>query len=283
MSDRQKPEDSGSDRAAAEDGRRRRSMVDRLQLVGQPNDVFVSAAPTETRHVFGGLLIGQALRAAQLTVDPSRPAHSLHASFVVAGVGGQHVTYAVERTRDGASFSTRRVVAHQSRGVVLVLTADFHDDEPGLEYELPAAPGVPLPETLTGGRYESPWFDARDVPVDPATPTPAHARRAWFRPTTPVPDDPLLHLQALAYVSDHGPTRAARQPHADLDAEASRMSVSLDHSVWFHRPVDVNQWLLSELMPVATGRGRGLSVGTIRLRDGSLVATVAQEVLLRSL
>ena len=89
-------------------------------------------------------------------------------------------------------------------------------------------------------------------------------------------------LQTLAYLSDHGPTRAARQPHASLDADANRMSVSLDHSVWFHRTVDMNQWLLSELIPVATGRGRGLSIGTFRTSDGTLVATIAQEVLLRS-
>ncbi|MCU1359575.1 MAG: Choloyl-CoA hydrolase, partial [Ilumatobacteraceae bacterium] len=259
------------------------SMVERLALVEQPGDEFVSSSPTDRRHVFGGLLIGQALRAAQLTVDPVRLAHSLHASFVVAGTGAQHVRYEVERTRDGGSFSTRRVVARQERGVVLVMTADFHDDEPGLEYELPASAGVPMPEDLEPGRYESRWFDARDVPVDAASGAQAHARRAWFRPTAPVPADPRLHLQVLAYLSDHGPTRAARQPHADLDGDGNRMSVSLDHSVWFHRPVDVNSWLLSELMPVATGRGRGLSIGTIRTRDGSLVATVAQEVLLRSL
>jgi acyl-CoA thioesterase II len=257
-------------------------MVDRLALVAEPDDNFVSVSPTDARHVFGGLLIGQALRAAQLTVDPSRPAHSLHASFVVAGNGGEHVRYEVERTRDGGSFSTRRVVARQSRGIVLVLTADFHDDEPGLDYELPPTAGVPLADHLPPGRYQSPWFDARDVPVDPTLPMPVHARRSWFRPTAPVPEDSLLHLQCLAYLSDHGPTRAARQPHARLEDDASRMSVSLDHSVWFHRPVDVNQWLLSELMPVATGRGRGLSVGTIRTVTGSLIATVAQEVLLRS-
>lgn len=261
-------------------------MADRLELVAAPagaggEDAFVGAQPTDPRHVFGGLLIGQALRAAQSTVAPTRPAHSLHASFVVAGTGGEHVRYEVERTRDGASFGTRRVVASQQRGVVLVLTADFHDDEPGFDYEVAPAPDVPGPDGLEVGRYDSPWFEARDVPVEPDAPS--HARRAWFRPRVTVPDDPLLHLQALAYMSDHGPTRAARQPHAGLDGDANRMSVSLDHSVWFHRPVDVNQWLLSELVPVATGRGRGLSMGAIRSSDGSLVATVAQEVLLRSL
>ena len=140
---------------------------------------------------------------------------------------------------------------------------------------------MPGPDGLRRGRYDNPYIESRDVPV---------ARRATrcrtpagpgSDPTAPVPDDPLLHLQALAYLSDHGPTRAAREPHAHLADDARRMSVSLDHSVWFHRPVDVNQWLLSELVPVATGRGRGLSLGTLRTVDGTLVATVAQEVLLR--
>jgi acyl-CoA thioesterase-2 len=266
------------------DGERRYRMIDRLALgPAAETDVFVSREPADARHVFGGLLIAQALRAAQLTVGDRRPAHSLHASFVVAGTGGERIEYAVERTRDGASFSTRRVVARQGRGVVLVLTADFHDDEPGLDYELSAAPDIPGPDGLGIGRYATRWFESRDVPVaaDDVARLP-HARRAWFRPTAPMPDDPMLHIQALAYMSDHGPTRAARQPHADLTDDARRMSVSLDHSVWFHRPVDVGQWLLSELVPVATGRGRGLSFGTIRTASGELVATIAQEVLLRT-
>lgn len=258
-----------------------RSIVPRLALdpVGGAGDVFESHDATDERHVFGGLLIGQAVRAAQLTVDGTRPVHALHASFVVAGVAGERVRYEVERTRDGGSFATRRVVARQSRGVVLVMTADFHDDEPGLDYERPRAVEVPGPDGLATGRYDNPWFESRDVP--PADDDPLRARRAWYRPRVEVPDDPLLHLQALAYMSDHGPTRAAREPHAGLDDDAKRMSVSLDHSVWFHRPADVNGWLLSELIPVATGRGRGLAVGTIRTIDGALLATVAQEVLLR--
>ena len=256
------------------------TMADRLALdpVTDELDVFTSRRPCGSGHVFGGLIIGQAARAAQVTVGDDRPIHSLHASFVVAGRGGQHLRHEVERTRDGGSFTTRRVVVRQSVGPVLVLTADFHADEGGLEYEVPAAGGVPGPDGLPSGRYATGWIDSRDVPVAEGS----HARRAWFRPTVPVPDDPLLHLQTLAYLSDHGPTRAARQPHAALDGDANRMSVSLDHSVWFHRPVDVNQWLLSELVPVATGRGRGLSIGTIRTADGTLVATVAQEVLLRT-
>ena len=104
-----------------------------------------------------------------------------------------------------------------------------------------------------------------------------HGRRSWFRPRSPLPDDPQLHLQALVYLSDHGPSRAAKAPHAGRPRDSIARTVSLDHSVWLHRPVDVNGWLLFELAPVATGRGRGLSIGTVRTRDRVLVATVAQE------
>jgi acyl-CoA thioesterase-2 len=258
-------------------------MADRLALDPLDDGLtrFVSHRAPNPRHVFGGLLIGQALRAAALTVPADRTAHALHASFVVAGAGGERIRYAVERTRDGASFATRRVVAEQDHGIVFVLTADFQRDELGVEYEAPATPGIPGPDELPAGRYQTSWFESCDVPIDVVADVIPHTRRSWFRAAAPVPPDPALHLQSVAYLSDHGPTRAARAPHADLEDPARRQSVSLDHSVWFHRPVDVNEWLLVELVPVATGGGRGLSLGTIRTRTGQLVATVAQEVLLR--
>jgi acyl-CoA thioesterase-2 len=258
------------------------SLVDRLALRAEAADRFVSVEPVAGPHVFGGLLIGQALRAAAATVDDGAPACALHASFVVAGVGGEPLVHEVERTRDGASFATRRVVVRQSRGIVLVLTADFHRDEDGVEYQTAPTPGIPGPEGLAPGRYDNPYVESRDVPVADAPTVPPLARRAWFRVTEPLGDDPALHQHALAYLSDHGPTRAAREPHVHLADDARRQSVSLDHSVWFHRPADVNQWLLSELVPVSTGRGRGLATGSLRTADGTLVATVAQEVLLRT-
>lgn len=257
------------------------TMADRLALVQHGRDLFVSRSPTDRRHVFGGLLLGQALRAAQLTVG-GKAAHSLHASFVVAGAEDRHVNYTVERTRDGASFATRRVVAAQDHGTVLVLTADFHADEPGDEYAAAGPTNVPPPDSVPRGRYDTRWFESRDVPAGSVADAPEQARLSWFRPTVAVPDEPLLHLQALAYLTDHGATRAAREPHAHLADDAKRMSVSLDHAVWFHAPVDVNRWLLSEVHPVATGRGRGLALGQIRTAGGELVATFAQEVLLRS-
>jgi acyl-CoA thioesterase II len=255
-------------------------MLERLALDEVARDVFTTHDTPAAGHVFGGLLIAQSLRAGQVTVGDDKPVHSLHLSFAVAGSGGEAIRYEVERTRDGASFATRRVVARQSRGVVAVLMADFHADEPGVEYQTPPTPGIPGPDGLDPGRYDNAHIESRDVPVDADDALP-HARRAWFRPVAPVPHDPLLHLQTLAYLSDFGMTRAAREPHAHLADDTRRMSVSLDHSVWFHRPVDVNQWVLSELVPVATGRGRGLALGTLRTVDGTLVATVAQEVLLR--
>ncbi len=257
------------------------TLADRLALVDDGADAFAPAEPVEGPHVFGGLLVAHALGAATATVAPERAAHSLHASFVQAGAGGAPLRYEVERTRDGASFTTRRVVARQPHGVVLVLTAGFHEPEPGLDHETAAVPGIPGPDGLGPGRYDNPLVESRDVPVGEPSEPPL-ARRAWFRVRDQLGDDEAVHLQALAFLSDFGMTRAAREPHAGLDDDARRQSVSLDHSLWFHRPVRADRWLLSELVPVATGRGRGLATGAIRAEDGSLVATVAQEVLLRA-
>jgi acyl-CoA thioesterase-2 len=252
-------------------------VAERLALDVVGDDVFTNVEPTDPHHVFGGMLVGQALRAAALTVDGRNPC-SMHASFVVAGTGGEQIRYEVERTRDGSSFTTRRVVARQARGVVLVLTADFHDDEEGLEYTAPPLGAIGSPDGLAPSRYDNPMFEARDVPP---TGSPPHTRGAWFRAREAMPDDDGLHLQALAMLTDFGPTRAAREPHARLADDAQRQSVSLDHSVWFHRPARVDEWLLSELVPVSTGRGRGLAMGSVRSGDGTLVASFAQEVLLR--
>lgn len=264
------------------DARPNAPLAERLALVAAGDDRFASARPVDGPHVFGGLLIGQALRAAALTVERHQPARSLHASFLLAGSGGEPLRLEVERTRDGTSFATRRVVVRQERGTVLVLTADFHREEEGVEYEREPTPGVPGPDGLPPGRYDNPYVESRDVAVDAVPGAPAHARHAWYRVTEPLGEDPALHQHAVAYLSDHGPTRSAREPHAHLADDARRQSVSLDHSVWFHRPCDANGWLLSELVPVATARGRGLAVGTLRTQAGALVATVAQEVLLRT-
>ncbi|MFM7534453.1 MAG: acyl-CoA thioesterase [Acidimicrobiales bacterium] len=257
------------------------SLADRLALDDLGADRFRSTHPVEGPHVFGGLLLGQALRAACCTVD-DRPVRSVHASFLVAGAGGEPLELTVERTRDGSSFCTRRVLVSEPHGPVLVLTADFHRPEDGVDYEVAPTPGVPGPDGLARGRYDNPWVESRDVPVGAVAGAPPHARHAWFRVTGALPDELAWHQQALAYLSDHGPTRAVREPHAHLADDARRQSVTLDHSVWFHRPARLEGWLLSELVPVASGRGRGLATGALRAADGTLLATVAQEVLLRT-
>jgi acyl-CoA thioesterase-2 len=254
-------------------------VEEQLALVAHGGDRY-SRPVGGGRHVFGGQLVAQALRAARRSGVDRRP-HSVHASFLGAADGRRTLTYEVERTRDGGSFSTRRVLARQDDTVVFALTVGFHDPEDGPTYEVPADPGVPPPEDLPVGRYATPWFDSRDVPTAAGPPGMPHVRRAWFRARAPMPDDPATHDEALAYLTDHGPTRAVREPHADHPGMEGRMSVSLDHAVWFHRPARVDRWLLSELLPVSTGGGRGLAIGTVRTEDGMLVATVAQETLLR--
>ena len=230
--------------------------------------------------MFGGLFVGQSLRAAHLTLGDDRPAHSLHGTFVRAGRNGEALRYEVERTQDGGSFSTRRVVVRQASDVVYVVTARFHGEEPGPEYELPPDPPGAPPEQLPVGRYDSPWFESRDCPADEPG-HPRHARSAWFRARSPLPDDPVLHQHALAYLTDHGPTRAVREPHLHHRDIERRISVSLDHSVWFNRPARVDEWLLYQLVPASTVGGRGLAIGTVRTQEGALVATVTQEAMLR--
>jgi acyl-CoA thioesterase-2 len=246
-------------------------------------------------------LLAQALGAAAFTVSTDRPVHSLHGSFLLAGDGREPITYEVERTRDGGSFSLRRTVARQRGRLLFVATTSFHVPEDGLSYEIPGPVNVPGPDDLPAGRYDSRYFDSRDVPEewsygtasrDGASATSSarraehgfvapHARLAWFRSRFPIPEDQRVHAQAIAYLSDYGATRGIRQPHAAHPRMEDRMSVSLSHSLWIGAAAHVDDWLLSEFHPVATGAGRGLTMGTIRTRDGRIVASMAQEALLR--
>ncbi len=259
-------------------------MARRLGVEADGPDAFVSVDRADAGHVFGGWLLAQALRAATTTVPDPRQVRAVHAAFVAAGVPEQHVHHHVERVRDGGSFSTRRVTTSQHGSAVLGLTAEFHAPEAGAVFERPLGAEVPGPDGLGPGRYDNPYVECRDVPVEAVAGGPPHARFAWCRVRGPLPPadvDQALHRQTLAYLSDFGATRAVREPHAHLADDARRLSVSLDHSIWFHRDVDASDWLLSELAPVATGGGRGLAIGHVRTADGALVATVAQEALLR--
>lgn len=239
--------------------------------------------PVGTTNIFGGMFLAQGLRAAQATVEAPLWPNALHGNFLQRGRPSELMTYEVERTRDGSSFATRRILCTQpGAGPVFAMTVSFHGPEEGMEYALAPPLDAPGPDACPEGRYSSSVFESRDVPVGAtATSTLPLPRLAWFHCREALADDPSLHLQGLAFLSDHGPTRAAREPHSDHPGVERRMSVSLDHAVWFHRPVRVDQWLLYELSPISTQAARGLVMGWIRTADGTLAATVTQEALLR--
>jgi acyl-CoA thioesterase II len=256
-----------------------------------------------TGRVFGGQVLAQALVAARRTVDdddPPREAHSLHAYFILAGDLKAPIVYFVDTLRDGGSFTTRRVTAIQHGRAIFNLSASFHRREEGIEHQADP-PGVPDPETLVpeleriramahlipeelrGVLTQDRPLDFRSVdPPDLVDPKPSPPiRRAWFRTTGPLPDDPLLHQAALAYASDYGLLATVLQPHALTIRTPGLQVASLDHALWFHRPFRADKWLLYEVdSPVAAG-SRGFARGRVFTREGVLVASSAQEGLTR--
>jgi acyl-CoA thioesterase-2 len=247
------------------------------------------------RRLFGGHVAAQAQRAAALTVRPEHRVSSLRAYFLRSGRFGPPLELAVERVRDGRSFTTRRVVARQDGETILTLESTFHAGEPGEEYE-PKPPPVPLPDACAP-LQRPPWMQRRPVDmrvVEPVAPerdgvstgggpapgTAGAARRTiWMRLPAEVPDDPTLHACLLTYLTDMGPAGVVRASVAALREQI--MSVSLDHCIWFHRPTRPDDWLLYDLTAVSTSAGRGLATGAVWTSAGSLAATVTQEVLLR--
>jgi acyl-CoA thioesterase II len=257
------------------------SLLELLDLEQIEKHLFRGRNPSRSSgapgRVFGGQVASQALMAAANTVEPDELVHSLHAYFLRPGRPGQPILYDVDRIRDGRSFTTRRVVAIQNGEAIFNLDTSFQRPEAGIEHHLPFPSGVPDPERLRGnsgwGGAHGP-FDYRDCP-----PAPPASRRHWMRPRGTVPDDPNLHACVLTYASDHGPVGAAANP-AGI-GHGRGMRASLDHSIWFHCAVDVNQWLLYDLEGVAAAAARGLARGAIYTHNGVHVATVYQEALMR--
>lgn len=241
-------------------------------------------------RVFGGQVAAQAVRAAQLTVAPQRAIHSLHAYFIRPGRPGEDIEMQVERPRDGRSFTSRRVKAVQSGEVIFDMITSFHVAEEGPEYAIPITDDVPAPEDVeepTGmfGRMRSMMpFDMREMgPTEPVEGIYRSTRRAWFKTVGPLPDDPSIHTCVLAFASDMGVVSAARVPVAG-EAEWERfMGASLDHAVWFHRPIKADEWILFDLRTVSSSGARGLAAGTMHQRGGPLGVSVAQEALIRPL
>jgi acyl-CoA thioesterase-2 len=250
-------------------------------------------------QVFGGQILGQALRAASSTVERGR-AHSLHAYFLRPGDFDLPVVYQVERSRDGRSYSNRRVVAIQQGRPILNMAASFHAHEEGFEHQA-AMPEVPGPEGLVRSieinasmmdkvpekmrrlLAHRPPFELRPVEapkfIEPGPRPPR--KHIWMRAWDPLPDCDELHRTLLAYVSDYELLGTSTLPHAlDFDSKAVQMA-SIDHALWFHRPFRVDDWLLYAFDSPSSHAGRGFSRGEIYTRDGRLVASVAQEGVIR--
>ena len=251
------------------------------------------------KSVFGGQVLGQALLAADATVE-GRRAHSLHAYFLLAGDPTAPIVYEVERIRDGRSFATRRVVAVQHGRPIFNMAVSFQVAEEGLDHHAPM-PDVPGPEGLLSGSElhrqiadhlpeshrealtaESP-IEMRPVqPRDLLNPERRPPQRqVWLRTVGTLPDEPALHQAILAYASDFTLLATALFPHGLSFFNPEVQAVSLDHAMWFHRPFRMDEWLLYAMDSPSASAGRGLGRGCIFTRDGRLVASVAQEGLIR--
>jgi acyl-CoA thioesterase-2 len=251
-------------------------------------------------RVFGGQVIGQALVAATRTVTPERPVHSLHAYFLLPGDPKIPIDFEVDRIRDGGSFTTRRVVARQNGAAIFLMSASFHANEPGFSHQA-EMPKVPMPEDLPSEDdirrqllpklpdFMKTFLDrSRPVELRPVDLTRflkpekrKPVQNIWFKTYDPLPDDPGLHRCVLAYASDYSLLDTALVAHGRILFDPQLMLASLDHALWFHRPFRADEWLLyAQDSPSAEG-GRGLCRGSIFTRDGVLVASVAQEGLIR--
>ncbi len=255
-----------------------------------------------TKYVFGGQVLGQALSAAQATLTQPRHAHSLHAYFLRAGNIEAPIVYEVDRTRDGGSFSVRRVTAIQHGKVIFFCAASFQDAETGGEHQL-SMPEVPKPEDLEPapaipqeklallptkvqrwldrqGPFEFRHVYPRDELNPPKRPP---FQQVWFRLTEKVGDAPELHRALLAYASDFHLLGTATFPHGISYYQPNVLMASLDHALWFHRPFRADEWLLYAIDSPSAQEGRGLARGMVYDRNGRLVASTAQEGLIRVL
>lgn len=230
--------------------------------------------------MFGGQVIGQAMIAAGHTVDALHAANSLHAYFLRAGDYSEPLELGVERLRSGRSFSARRVTVRQRGDVLLVLSASFHADEAGGDFQNAAPPNVPPPDELPPTRFSSTVIETRDASYDEPH---GNRRLLWFRAPQPLGDDRNLHRGALAYATDHGPFGAARRVVSAGGADFESMfRASLDHAIWFHGDVRADGWLLYDVSVLSHRGARILTHGSVSDADGRLVATVTQEILARS-
>ena len=281
-------------------------LVRLLTVTRDGEDAFSAPQqPGGVGRVFGGQVIAQALQAAQATAPEGLEAHSLHAYFLRGGKEGVDIAYATARDFDGRSFANRRVVASQEGKPILNLTASFQRPEDGLSHDDTTMPDVLPPEELKpdmeqrramvermGDRMSEDQrkFVLRPRPIDMRTndklhwmnsePRPPRAH-SWFRTCAPLPDDAALHRAVIAYASDYTLLGTSALPHGLSWMRGELVGASLDHAIWFHRPARADEWLLYATDAPWSGSGRGYNRGRIFNRAGELVASVAQEGMMR--
>ena len=273
-----------------------------LDLAPDGEDRFTGRSPqVGWQRVFGGQVIGQSVVAAQRTVTADRRLHSLHCYFMRPGDPSIPIGFVVDRIRDGASFATRRVVASQHGKAIFSLSASFQHDEPGLDHFAPVPRKVPFPEELMSERQLiSTFIDhvpdnvrrywGRERPIELRPVSLIHymsrdvlppVQDVWVRATAPVPDDPAVQVAVLAYLSDMTLLDTSLFAHGRSIFDPDLQVASLDHAMWFHRPHRLDDWLLyAQDSPNSSG-ARGFSRGGLYARDGQLIASVAQEGLIR--
>jgi acyl-CoA thioesterase-2 len=278
-----------------------KELVSLLELERLEDNLFRGPSrDIGTNRVYGGQVLGQAIKAAQYTVEDNRNIHSLHAYFLREGDHDFPIIYEVDRSRDGKSFSARRVVAIQHGRPIFTLSASFQVEEAGLEYGI-EMPEVPGPDELMSVReYESRHmdnlpekfqrllslsapFDLKPVELDEHLDSDSTSpdRHFWIKTVAPLPVEPQLHRSILAYVSDYGLLTTSLVPHDLHFLDSNLIMASIDHAMWFHRPFKMDQWLLYSCEAISTGNSRGLAKGYFFQQDGSLVASTTQEGLVR--
>ncbi|PMR70109.1 acyl-CoA thioesterase [Halomonas heilongjiangensis] len=261
------------------------ALVDLLGLEALEENLFRGTSQDlGLPQLFGGQVLGQALSAASQTVDPARRAHSLHGYFLRPGDAHRPVVYQVDAVRDGGSFTTRRVTAIQKGRPIFFCSASFQGEEAGFTHQ-PAIPAVPLPESLESPNARLERFPGHPIEFlhlgDEADPGQPARKRLWFRLAGELPDDPALNRYLLAYSSDFNLLTTALVPHGITFGDPALQIASLDHALWFHHDVKLNDWLLYDMDSPWAGGARGFARGSIYDRRGRLVASTAQEGLTR--
>lgn len=268
-------------------------IIDFMQLERIEENIFRGESQNlGTPQVFGGQVLGQALNAAQQTVD-GRPAHSVHAYFLRRGDFNAPIVYQVDRSRDGGSFSARRVEAIQHGRPIFTLSASFQVPEEGLDHhDQRSLPPIPKQTSITEQHGPHPFRLAQDFDIfkvdstnDDANKDTSYSMQWWLKTREPLPDDPAIHRTVLAFISDYGLLPTSLMPHGfditDKSKWKDTVLASIDHTIWFHRPCRMDEWLFYDCKPISTSGGRGASHGSLYTQSGTLVATTFQEGLTR--